>query len=119
MIARQPPCWKLRIDSCLKTRSNSAESAIYRPSFTVRTCYDVRAARAGSCKDTLATGNLCRELRYRGLGTQRSDDSLTTNPQHLERRVSLIPLSDPNMGEVMQLMQIILTISQVYAVLAY
>jgi hypothetical protein len=46
--------------------------------------------------------------KYRGLGTQRSDDSLTTNYEHLARRVCLTPASGYNADNEMLSMRIML-----------
>jgi hypothetical protein len=36
------------------------------------------------------------DYRYRGLGTQRSDDSVNNNPEHLERHICLTLVSGSN-----------------------
>ena len=43
-----------------------------------------------------------------GSERQRSNDSLTTNPEHLERRICLKLTGGLNVDEIMQLMHIVL-----------
>ena len=43
-----------------------------------------------------------------GSERQRSNDSLTTNPEHLQRRVCLTLTGGLNVDEIMQLMHIVL-----------
>jgi hypothetical protein len=71
-------------------RCDAAESALYRSSFTVRAHQDVCAAHAGSRKDALATGNLCRELSWAPNATQRRQ------PHHQPGTFSAARLSNAN-----------------------
>ena len=58
-----------------------------------RGCYDVCAARAGSCKDTLFSHKESAPLAIVGLRTQRNDDSVN-NPEYLKQRICLTPASN-------------------------